>query len=43
MQEERIGMLELKVQPDHVHVVLVTPPKYTGSVAMGYLKGKKGF
>ena len=33
-------MLELKVQAEHVHVVLSIAPKYAVSNIMGYLKGK---
>jgi putative transposase len=33
-------VLELNIQPDHVHVVVEIPPKYAVSEFMGYLKGK---
>jgi putative transposase len=33
-------VLELQVQPDHVHVVASVPPKYAISNLMGFLKGK---
>ena len=33
-------VLEANVQPDHVHMVLSIPPKYSVSSLMGYLKGK---
>lgn len=39
-QKELVEVLELNVQPDHVHVVLSIPPKYSVSSLMGYLKGK---
>ena len=39
-QKEGVDVLELNIQPDHVHVVLSIPPKYAVSNLMGYLKGK---
>jgi len=39
-QKEQIEVLELNVQPDHVHLVASLPPKYAVSEFMGYLKGK---
>src|SRR6476660_8775769 len=39
-QKEDIEVLELNVQPDHVHLVLSVAPKYAISEFMGYLKGK---
>lgn len=39
-QKEQVEVLELNVQPDHVHVVVIIPPKYAVSEFMGYLKGK---
>ena len=36
----RVEVLELNVQPDHVHMVLSIPPKYSVSEVMGFLKGK---
>ena len=39
-QKDRVRVLELNVQPDHVHLVLSIPPKYAVSNLMGYLKGK---
>jgi putative transposase len=39
-QKEGIEVLELNVQPDHVHLVVSIPPKYAVSQFMGYLKGK---
>ena len=38
--KEFVEVLELNVQPDHVHLVLSIPPKYAVSDLMGYLKGK---
>ena len=39
-QKELIEVLELNVQPDHVHLVIEIPPKYCVSDFMGYLLGK---
>ena len=39
-QKEQVEVLELNVQPDHVHLVASIPPKYAISEFMGYLKGK---
>lgn len=39
-QKEQIEVLELNVQPDHVHLVVSIPPKYSVSEFMGCLKGK---
>jgi putative transposase len=39
-QKDEIEVLELNVQPDHVHLVVSIPPKYSVSEFMGYLKGK---
>ena len=39
-QKEQVMVLELNIQPDHVHVVVEIPPKYAVSEFMGYLKGK---
>ena len=38
--KEKVEVLEANVQPDHVHLVLSIPPKYSVSFLMGYLKGK---
>lgn len=39
-QKEAVEVMELNVQPDHVHLVLSIAPKYAISEFMGYLKGK---
>ena len=39
-QKEQVEVMELNVQPDHVHLVVEIPPKYAISEFMGYLKGK---
>ena len=35
-----IGLLEGNAMPDHVHMVLSIPPKYSIAMTLGYLKGK---
>jgi putative transposase len=35
-----VEVLELNIQPDHVHAVLSIPPKISISSFMGFLKGK---
>ena len=37
---KKVGVLELNVQADHVHLVLEIPPKYSVSEVVGFLKGK---
>lgn len=37
---KKVGVLELNVQVDHVHMVLAIPPKYAVSEVMGFVKGK---
>ncbi len=32
--------MEGKAMPDHIHMVLSIPPKYSVAMTMGYLKGK---
>jgi putative transposase len=39
-QKDKVEVLELNVQQDHVHLVMSIPPKYAVSNVMGYLKGK---
>jgi putative transposase len=39
-QKDDVKVLELQVQPDHVHLVLSIVPKYAVSNLMGYLNGK---
>ena len=39
-QKEQIELLELNIQPDHVHLVVSIAPKYAIAEFMGYLKGK---
>ena len=39
-QKEQVEVLELNIQPDHIHLVVSVAPKYAISEFMGYLKGK---
>jgi len=39
-QKELVEVIELNVQPDHVHWVVEIPPKDAVSAMMGFLKGK---
>ena len=39
-QKDGIEILELNIQPDHIHLVVWIPPKYAVSNFVGYLKGK---
>ena len=39
-QKEKVEVLELNIQPDHIHLVVSVAPKYSISEFMGYLKGK---
>ncbi|MCL4164031.1 UNVERIFIED_CONTAM: hypothetical protein GTU68_027705 [Idotea baltica] len=39
-QKDKVEIIELNVQVDHVHMVIEIPPKYQVSEIMGYLKGK---
>jgi len=39
-RKDKLEVLELNVQIEHVHVVMSIPPKYAVSDTMGYLKGK---
>ena len=35
-----VAIIEGKVMPDHIHLLLSIPPKYSVSEIVGYLKGK---
>ena len=39
-QKEMVEVMEMNIQPDHIHVVLSIPPKHSISSIMGFLKGK---
>ncbi len=39
-QKDQVEIIELNIQPDHVHVLLSIAPKYAISSVMGFVKGK---
>ena len=39
-RQKGIGLVEGTAMPDHIHMVLSIPPKYSVAMTMGYLKGK---
>ena len=39
-QQKGIGLLEGHAMPDHIHLCLSIPPKYSVSYTVGFLKGK---
>ena len=39
-RQKGIGMEEGNAMPDHIHMLLSVPPKYSIAMAIGYLKGK---
>ena len=39
-RQKEIGVLEGHVMPDHVHMLLSIPPKFSVAMVVGYLKGK---
>ena len=39
-QKEQVEVLELNVQPEHVHLVVIIPLKHAVSEFLGYLNGK---
>jgi putative transposase len=39
-QKDQVVIEEINIQPDHVHMILSVPPKYSISEMMGFLKGK---
>ena len=38
--QRQIELVEGKLMPDHVHLLLSVPPRYSIAMAVGYLKGK---
>lgn len=38
--KDEVVVEEINIQPDHIHLILSVPPKYSISEMMGYLKGK---
>ena len=39
-QKGGVEVIELNIQPDHVHLVMWIPPKYQVSAVIGFIKGK---
>lgn len=39
-QKDQVNIEEINIQPDHIHLVISIPPKYSVSEIMGWLKGK---
>ena len=39
-EQKGVELIEAEVCPDHIHMLISTPPKYSVSQIMGYLKGK---
>jgi len=39
-RQKEIELVEGKAMPDHVHMLLSIPPRYSVSMTLGYLKGK---
>ena len=40
-QQKGVEIIEAEACPDHIHMLLSIPPKYSVSQIMGYLKGKR--
>ena len=39
-QKDLVEILEMNIQPEHIHMILSIPPKYAVSNIIGFLKGK---
>jgi len=39
-RQKAIEIVEAKARPDHIHMLLSVPPKYSIAMTIGYLKGK---
>ena len=39
-RQKDLELLEGKAMPDHIHMLLSVPPKYSIAMTIGYLKGK---
>ena len=39
-RQKEVRLVEGNAMPDHVHLLLSIPPKYSVAMTMGYLKGK---
>ena len=39
-EQKGVEIIEAQAHPDHIHMLISIPPKYSVSQIMGYLKGK---
>lgn len=39
-EQKGVEIIEAEAYPDHIHMLISIPPKYSVSQIMGYLKGK---
>ena len=39
-RQKEVELIEGLAMPDHIHLVLSVPPKYSVAMVLGYLKGK---
>ena len=39
-RQKEVKLVEGNAMPDHIHMVLSIPPRYSVAMTMGYLKGK---
>tara|TARA_B100000949_G_C14044156_1_gene350792 strand:+ start:147 stop:584 length:438 start_codon:yes stop_codon:yes gene_type:complete len=39
-RQKEVELLEGRAMPDHIHMLLSIPPKYSVAMTVGYLKGK---
>ena len=39
-EEKKVELIEAEACPDHIHMLVSIPPKYSVASIMGYLKGK---
>ena len=39
-RQKEIGLIEGHMMPDHIHMLLSIPPKFSVAMVVGYLKGK---
>ncbi len=39
-RQKDVELMEGKAMPDHIHMLISVPPKYSIAMTMGYLKGK---
>ena len=39
-RQKGLVIVEAKARPDHIHMLLSVPPKYSFAMTIGYLKGK---